>query len=162
MGFMGCGKSSIASHISESMQLDYIDTDQEIERHQTLSISELFDRFGEPHFRNLELELAHQLSNYKQSIISTGGGFLLQKEVSQICQKLGPIVFLKTSFKTILDRLNNDESRPLARNRTHLEALYNSRQSEYERLASWSINTDNKTIEDISQLVWSYYENYSS
>ena len=161
MGFMGSGKSSIAAHISLSTQTEFLDTDAEIERQNSLSVSELFNRFGEDHFRKLELDLAKQLPRYKAPIISTGGGFLLQKKVSQLCRPLGPIVYLNTSFSTIKDRLESDTT-PLAKDLSQLKTLYNSRQSEYERLASWSINTDNKTIEDISQLVWSYYENYSS
>ena len=159
---MGSGKTSVAKHLASNYKLSYLDTDSHIESSEQQTISDIFKTEGEPYFRNLELKLAKKLSSFSETIISTGGGFILQDEISRICHNLGTIVYLQASPESIQSRLNNDVSRPLASNKESLLQLHKKRHPYYQTIASFTVNTDNKSIDNISNTIWNYYENHKS
>ena len=131
-GFMACGKSTVGKALSELCGMKYIDTDSFIEREQKMEISDIFADFGEEYFRNLECEAAKALSGQDNAVISTGGGFVLNKENINVLRKNGIVVNLNTDFDIIMRRLkNNAGGRPLARDEKELAELYEKRKPFY-------------------------------
>lgn len=116
-------------------------------------IKKIFEEEGEPYFRALEKKTALWLENsVKNTIISTGGGFYKQENI----KKIGKVVYLKSSFQGILDRINNSpnaesklKKRPLLQNMEEALKLYNSRVKEYEKVAKIIVDVENKDAEDI-------------
>ena len=114
-GMMGVGKSSVGVRIAEMTGRMWYDTDVVItDRHGR--ISDIFEYYGEAHFRSLETEIVRELSGRDGLVISTGGGLVLKPENSELLKQNGKIFFMRASFETLLKRVRADETRPLLKN----------------------------------------------
>lgn len=153
IGFMGVGKGTVARALVKKSGMFAIDTDDLIESMENRKIKKIFEEEGEPYFRALEKKTALWLENSVSStIISTGGGFYKQENI----KKIGKVVYLKSSFQGILDRINNSpnaesklKKRPLLQNMEEALKLYDSRVKEYEKVAKIIVDVENKDVEDI-------------
>ena len=153
IGFMGVGKGTVARALVEKSNMFAIDTDDLIESMENRKIKKIFEVEGEAYFRALEKKTALWLEkNVNNTIISTGGGFYKQENIN----KIGKVVYLKSSFQGILDRINNSpnaanklKKRPLLQNMEEALKLYNSRVKEYEKVAKIIVDVENKDIKDI-------------
>jgi len=153
IGFMGVGKGTVARALVEKSGMFAIDTDDLIESMENRKIKKIFEEEGEPYFRALEKKTALWLENsVKSTIISTGGGFYKQENIS----KIGKVVYLKSSFQGILDRIHNAPNaenklrkRPLLQNMEEAVKLYNSRVSDYEKVADIVVDVENKELKKI-------------
>ena len=83
VGAMGSGKSSIGKLLAHSCQMQFLDTDYEIEQNSKYDITTIFEKFGEEEFRNKETGLLENLSRVENHIIATGGGIILKQEKKQ-------------------------------------------------------------------------------
>ena len=153
---MGCGKTVIGKCLAKRKSLDFIDLDEFIETEENTSISKLFEKGGELGFRKKErFYLENLLSQNLQAIISLGGGtpcyfeninYIIQKEAFQT-------VYLKTSIPILVNRLKGQNLRPLVNDKNITNALidiFDRREILYEKTANVQIDTDDKTIEDIT------------
>lgn len=153
IGFMGVGKGTVARALVKKSGMFAIDTDDLIESMENRKIKKIFEVEGEPYFRDLEKKCALWLENsVRDTIISTGGGFYKQENIN----KIGKVVYLKSSFQGILDRINNApnaanklKKRPLLQNMEEALKLYDSRAKEYEKVAKIVVDVENKDIKDI-------------
>ena len=153
IGFMGVGKGTVARALVKKSNMFAIDTDDLIESMENRKIKKIFEIEGEPYFRALEKKTALWLQkSVNNTIISTGGGFYKQENIN----KIGKVVYLKSSFQGILDRINeapNAENklkkRPLLQNMEEAIKLYNSRAKEYEKVAKIIVDVEKKDLKDI-------------
>ena len=153
IGFMGVGKGTVARALVKKSNMLSIDTDDLIESMENRKIKKIFEAEGEPYFRALEKKTALWLEkSVNNTIISTGGGFYKQENIN----KIGKVVYLKSSFQGILDRINeapNAENklkkRPLLQNMEEAIKLYNSRAKEYEKVAKIIVDVEKKDLKDI-------------
>lgn len=113
IGFMGTGKTVTGRALAEQTGMELVDMDSIIEERAGKPISEIFATDGEPAFRTMERELAHELSQREGLIISTGGGVVLNPENIADFEKSGLVVCLTASPEVIFQRLENDTTRPL-------------------------------------------------
>ena len=93
-GMMGAGKTTIGIKIAEITGKRWYDTDGVIVDKYG-KISDIFEYYGEPHFRKLETEVVKELSQKDELVISTGGGLVLKKENNELLQQNGKIIFLR-------------------------------------------------------------------
>lgn len=135
-GFMGSGKSTIGKEISKRLSMEFIDTDDLIEKREGIKISEIFDRFGEKYFRKIEREIVASLNKKENSVISTGGKTLLFKRNFNFLSKNGIIITLIVEPEILWERLSGDEKRPIIRGveKGKFMELYKERSSKYEEL----------------------------
>lgn len=153
IGFMGVGKGTVARALVKKSNMFAIDTDDLIESMENQKIKKIFDLEGEAYFRALEKKTALWLQeSVNNTIISTGGGFYKQENIN----KIGKVVYLKSSFQGILDRINaapNAENklkkRPLLQNMEEAIKLYDSRAKEYEKVAKIVVDVENKDMKNI-------------
>ncbi|MBP7769631.1 MAG: AAA family ATPase [Aliarcobacter sp.] len=153
IGFMGVGKGTVARALVEKTNMYAIDTDDLIESMENQKIKKIFEKQGEPYFRALEKKTALWLElSVDNTIISTGGGFYKQENIG----KIGKVVYLKSSFQGILDRINNAanaanklKKRPLLQNMQEATKLYDSRVEDYEKISDLVVDVENKALEDI-------------
>jgi shikimate kinase len=153
IGFMGVGKGTVARALVKKSNMFAIDTDDLIESMENRRIKKIFEVEGEPYFRALEKKTALWLEeSVRDTIISTGGGFYKQENIN----KIGKVVYLKSSFQGILDRINNApnaanklKKRPLLQNLEEAMKLYDLRAKEYEKVAKIVVDVENKDIKDI-------------
>ena len=153
IGFMGVGKGTVARALVKKSNMFAIDTDDLIESMENRKIKKIFEVEGEPYFRALEKKTALWLQkSVNNTIISTGGGFYKQENIN----KIGKVVYLKSSFQGILDRINNSpnavnklKKRPLLQNMEEAIKLYDSRAKEYEKVAKILVDVEKKDLKDI-------------
>lgn len=137
-GFMGCGKTTVGKNLQKRSGMHMIDTDAYIEKNQGMKISEIFDRYGEAYFRDLEYDACCELSKKSGIIISTGGGALTFERNVEALKKNGTIVLIDVPLDTIKERLKNDTTRPLLQRPDKDEAmreLYEKRMPLYKKAA---------------------------
>ncbi len=148
IGFMGCGKTSIARALSKRLGYYFIDTDVLIENYEGKEIVKIFAKHGEGYFRDLErLTFTWMKGSLLNSVVATGGGFV--KSVSEL-SPLGKVVFIDLSLEEVKKRLDIKETdkRPLAKSED-LKQLFQSRYRLYKDAADIIIDADEKGIEEI-------------
>ena len=149
VGFMGSGKTTVANIVGERLNLKTVEMDQLIlKKSGRNNISEIFSLDGEEHFRDLETEVAKDIFNLDNVVVSTGGGIVMRERNKKYFKK-GIIFFLKASFETLENRLKNDNTRPLFKDRIKAKELFDLRQKKYEKWADHIILTDKKSINQI-------------
>jgi len=147
-GFMGTGKTAVGRRLAEQLHVEFVDMDRVIEKKAGESVASLFTSKGEPAFRRLESQVAEELSRLDKTVISTGGGALLDPKNREHFQKNGILVCLTAKTATLLDRLSNDVTRPLLAGENveqRMNRLMKERESVYA-LCPVQVATDGKTI----------------
>ena len=136
IGMSGAGKSTVGIALSFKMRMPFVDMDNYIERTQKMSISNIFDLYGNDYFRNIEAQTAKHVGlAYRHTIISTGGGVILRPENMQYLKKNGVVVYINRSVENILKTLNA-EKRPLLKNNPQkLYDMYEERHELYLKYA---------------------------
>lgn len=112
-GFMGAGKSSVGRKLAERLGMSVVDTDELIERSAGMRISEIFAKFGEQRFRELEKKAVAEASKLENHVIITGGGVVLKEENMKNLRRNGVIVYLHARPGVIYSRIKHESHRPL-------------------------------------------------
>ena len=153
IGYMGAGKTTITKLLAGELHLPYYDTDQEIEKNQKRSVSEIFKKDGELYFRMLETELLNNIN--QNSIIACGGGLPINNNNMGLINSKGISIYLKASNNCLFNRLKNEkQNRPLIDNKTDEEFevfIKNELQnrSPFYNLANHTILVDDKSTNDV-------------
>jgi shikimate kinase len=147
IGPMGSGKSTIGNIIARRLYREFQDSDHYIERRTGVDIARIFDVEGEQGFRDRETLALQELLSENNRVIATGGGSVLRSDNQQLLKQRGYIVFLDTSLKQQMQRLQRDKKRPLLQTddpRARLKALFKERRPIYLALADLVIKTDKR------------------
>lgn len=113
IGFMGTGKTSTGRLLAGRLNRPFLDVDKKIEQETGLAISDIFQLYGETHFRQLERDVISRLARYTNTVIATGGGVVLKQENMARLKSTGVIVSLTASLDIILERTSRRGVRPL-------------------------------------------------
>lgn len=154
IGFMGTGKSTIASELSRMLDRPVLEMDAQIVKQEGMSIPDIFSNRGEPYFRELETNLLIGMQNASPQIVSCGGGVAMRKNNVAEMKKSGVIILLTASPETILKRVKHDNNRPLLQGRKTVDdiaALMETRHAAYSDAADLTIQTDNKHAKAIAE-----------
>ncbi len=132
-GFMGCGKTTVGQRLAAITRRKFIDTDEYIEKKAGLTVSEIFSKYGEPHFRELEKTCLTEITQNFNCVIATGGGTVIDKDNVSLLKSTGKIFFLDVPFETILSRISTCTNRPLVQtlSKNELKNLFESRRQVY-------------------------------
>jgi shikimate kinase len=152
-GFMGTGKTAVGRELARLLDMKLIDVDTEIEVSREMTVNEIFRKFGEPVFREIETDIIKKVSRNRQVIISTGGGAVLKQENMETLRETGIIVCLMALPETILQRTGSTNDRPLLHVENPLEKirqLMDFRKPYYEK-ADIVIATEGKTPLQIAE-----------
>jgi shikimate kinase len=143
VGFMGVGKTTIGRLLAGRLGWEFIDLDAAIEAREKKSVRAIFDTSGEAHFRGVEKACLRQLSGGSERVISLGGGAYVDSSNRQLVESTGVSVYLEAPLEVLLSRIDDDGSRPLARNRSELASLFADRTRSY-KMAQVVIGTGNR------------------
>lgn len=161
IGFMGSGKSSVASLLSKKLKMEIFEMDKLIlKKSKRKSINDIFKKDGEIKFRELEIRTAKKLSTEDGVIVSSGGGVVMNKIIIDYLRQNGVIIYLNASLVTIHTRLAGVEDRPLFKNKKTSQKLYELRKPLYEDYSDVAINVNGKTVERISTDIISKLKSY--
>ena len=152
VGFMGSGKSTLTRLLSKRWHVKAVDLDQLIEEKQACTITELFETYGEAHFRTLESRILIDTATLQNSLIATGGG-VVEKESNRLFLKRQKVIYLKWPFERLYKRIKGDINRPLVADYETLEARYIKREKWYDEVATYTINGEEHTLESVSKML---------
>src|SRR3984893_8340823 len=113
VGMMGAGKTSVGKRLAAKLGLPFVDADAEIEAGAQLTISEIFERFGEAYFREGERKVIARLLASGPMVLATGGGAFMNATTRENIARHGVSVWLKPSFDILLARVRKKSNRPL-------------------------------------------------
>ncbi len=142
-GMPTCGKSTIGKELAKKLGREFIDTDEEIVKFAKMEISEIFEKFGEKKFREIETKVISELSSSQGLVISTGGGAPLKEENVLALKRNGKIFFIDRD----VDKLFASNDRPLSSDIEAVKKLYNARYSTYSATCDVKID-NNERVED--------------
>ncbi len=115
VGLMGVGKSTVGRRLAQRMKLDFVDADHEIEHAAGMTIAEIFERFGEAHFRDGERRVIARLIDGTPKVIATGGGAFMQAETRDLILAQALAIWLDASPDVLAERVRRRDTRPLLR-----------------------------------------------
>lgn len=152
VGMPGSGKSSVGLKLAEALGREFIDTDALIVKKAGMEITDIFAKFGEPHFRDIESEVIKELSADTGVIISTGGGAVLRNANVRELKRNGVLYLLDRP----LDNIVPTDDRPLADTEEKLVALYKERKPIYEACCDEVIDASRELMDVTNDILRGY------
>jgi shikimate kinase len=131
VGLMGAGKTTVGRRLAQKLNLPFVDADAEIETAAGMTISDIFDRYGEAYFRDGERRVIGRLVDGTPKVIATGGGAFIQDQTRELILEQAIAVWLDAEPAVLADRVRRRDTRPLLRGKdpevtlTELAAIRN-------------------------------------
>ena len=153
VGMMGAGKSTIGRRLSSRLRLPFMDADTEIEAAAGMSIRDIFENHGEPHFRNGEARVIARLLEGGPAVLATGGGAFMREETRHRILDKAVSIWLKADADTIMKRVKRRADRPLLQTAdptATVERLISEREPVYQHanITVWSRDAPHEKIVD--------------
>lgn len=152
VGFMAAGKTTVGRSLADELGWCFVDIDSDIESQENKTIADIFRDHGEAHFRELESQMIRgrvsRIEAGDPCVMALGGGAFVQPQNWELIQDNGVTVWLDCQLETIRQRLGDDTSRPLARDRGALAQLFEDRRPLYAR-ADFRIEVDTDQVSEI-------------
>lgn len=123
IGLMGVGKTTVGRRLAQRLNLPFVDADAEIETAAGMTIAEIFDRFGEAHFRDGERRVIARLIDGQPKVVATGGGAFLQPETRALILDQSIAVWLDADPQILAERVAKRDHRPLLKGKDPLTVL---------------------------------------
>jgi len=166
VGFMGCGKTEVGKKISKKLNLEFIDTDFEIENKHSNSINNLFKDKGEEFFRKEETKLIKEIAKLNNKIIATGGGLPNFNKNLNLLEESGLIIYLRYSVNNLFNQLvKNSNKRPLIKDfnknelKKFIETTLNKREKIYKKshkIIECDYKSENEILREINSFIVSF------
>ncbi|MDE0373601.1 MAG: shikimate kinase AroK [Rhodospirillales bacterium] len=149
VGPMGSGKTAVGRQLARHLEMEFVDSDNEIERRTGVDITFIFDKEGEQGFRARECAVIADLVARENVVLATGGGAVLDPGNRNLLMDSGAVVYLRTSLAHQLERTRHSKNRPLLQNEDRaavLRQLMEARGPLYEEIADIVVTTGNQKI----------------
>jgi shikimate kinase len=115
VGLMGVGKSTVGRRLAARLRLPFVDADHAIEEAAGMTVAEIFERFGEPYFRDGERRVIARLMDGQPKVIATGGGAFINPETRALILDEATAIWLNAPPAVLADRVRRRDTRPLLR-----------------------------------------------
>ena len=153
VGMMGAGKSTIGRRMAARLRLPFLDADIEIEAAAGMSIPDIFETHGEPHFRDGEARVIARLLDTGPAVIATGGGAFMREETRARIRDRAVSIWLKADADVIMKRVKRRADRPLLQTEdpaATVSRLLEAREPVYQTadLTIWSRDVPHERIVD--------------
>jgi shikimate dehydrogenase len=142
VGFSGAGKSYIGRKLADALGMDFLDTDEEIEKYRGMSVNEIFEKLSEYEFRNNELEILKRMEGCRNTVIATGGGAVEFESTRKQMQKNGFVVYMFSPYDVSLKRADSTNRPKLRESEDEIFKLYEKRKKLYYITSDLMINSN--------------------
>ena len=153
VGPMGAGKSAVGRQLARLLHMDFVDSDDEIEKRTGVDIPFIFEKEGESGFRQREVKVIDDLSRRQGVVLATGGGAVIDDDNRSRLGARGYVVYLHTTVQQQLARTGRGHNRPLLENgdrETVLEELMAIRDPLYREIADLIVETDGRRVKEVA------------
>jgi shikimate kinase len=160
-GLRGSGKTRIGKLLSAELSFKFVDLDKEIEIKENSTIRKIYEKHGWQYFREKEKEAVKRLENLDNTVISLGGGTIVDPENQKILKNLGTIIYLERSPEDCYKHLQKakEERPPLTSTSDHLEELkkiYEERKNIYKKISDYTIKRSDDLHKDVNKIIASF------
>jgi shikimate kinase len=142
VGLMGAGKSTIGRRLAAALKLPFHDADAEIETAAGCSISDFFERYGEPAFREGERRVIARLLTGPRHVLATGGGAFMDATTRALIKQLGLSIWLRADIGLLMERVLKRPTRPLLKNANPRETMERLMKERYPVYAEADVTID--------------------
>ncbi|MBM89422.1 MAG: shikimate kinase AroK [Gammaproteobacteria bacterium] len=153
VGPMGAGKTTIGKVLADRLQLQFFDSDQEIQCSTGTDIPWIFDVEGESGFRSREIKMIDVLTRKLNIVLATGGGSVIEEENRKRLSERGTVIYLHASIEQQIERTARDKGRPLLQTgdpETKIRELMEIREALYRQVADIVIDTNQRNARSVS------------
>ena len=150
---MGSGKSTVGRIVANSLFLNFLDSDEEIEKKTGASIDWIFDLEGEEGFRKRETKVLEEIVKQNSHVVATGGGIVLSQHNRDLLGARGVVIYLETPIDVQVERTSKDDNRPLLQNgdpKKILTKLNKERENLYKEVSDHIIPTKDKSSQSVA------------
>ncbi len=154
IGPMGVGKSTIGRQLAKLLQMEFADTDHEIQRRTGVDIPTIFDFEGEEGFRRREKAVVAELTDGAGMVLATGGGVVLDPDNRRCLSGRGVVVFLSCSPEQQYNRTRQNRNRPLLQTddpMSKLQYLMEEREPLYREIADLVVSTEKRSAGTVAK-----------
>jgi shikimate kinase len=157
-GFMGSGKTTVGTLLARQLAWRFVDLDDLIEEAAGLRIPELFERFGEPAFRQIEADqlraaLGRSAESGGGTVLALGGGTYAQPGCPEFLSNARvPVLWLDSPLEVLLARCMTMSGRPLFRDETSFRILYDQRLPSYQQ-ADYQIDGSGEPAQVVAEIL---------
>jgi shikimate kinase len=156
IGMPGSGKSTVGRQLARRLGLQFVDSDQAIEKRLSCSIAAYFQREGEERFRDVETDVLLGLLERPDCVIATGGGIILREANRRALRERTVAVYLRSTADELFRRVRHDTRRPLlqvADPLARLRELYAARDPLYRETAYYVIETGRPSVSTLVNMI---------
>lgn len=160
IGYRGSGKSTVGPLLADRLGYACVDADTRLQRREGRTIKDIFDRDGEPAFRDLESELLKDLVAGDRQVLALGGGVVLRRENRDVLRNAGFVVWLAAEVDTLRERIEADAATATARpnltasgGRDEIVALLAQREPLYRACADLVLDTTHASPEELVEAI---------
>ncbi len=158
IGMMGVGKSTVGNELAALLGCECLDLDEQVQKSAGITVCEIFEKFGESKFREIESEALFNISSSADMVIATGGGTPLSSENRKFIKNLNDkiVVRLTATPENIRKRLQGDAKRPLLKGKNtleYIEKLSKEREEIYRELSDFVLDTDELTQRQLAEKI---------
>jgi shikimate kinase len=156
VGPMGSGKTAVGRQLAKMLHARFYDSDAEIERHTGVDIAYIFEKEGEPGFREREREAIDALTRLEPIVLATGGGAIIRPENRRHLAERGCVVYLETTVTQQAERVRHGRHRPLLADRDpaeRLAELMRERAPLYAEVADIVVPTDGRKVQVVAEQI---------
>lgn len=162
IGMRGSGKSTVAKLLAEKLGFAILELDEMLVEKVGKNIPKIVEDFGWDYFRDKESEIVEDVSDFKNVIISTGGGVVTRPKNIENLRRKGVLIFLKASPKTLVDRISGDENRPALTDEddelVEMKNIWNERKDLYKNTADFVVDVETVTVEKVAKEILDWLE----
>ncbi len=162
VGYRGTGKSAVGAIVAERLEMQCIAMDEKIVEKVGMSIPEFVEKHDWPAFRNVESEVARELSGVDNIVVDSGGGVIERPENIDLLRTNGIIIWLKASVDAIVSRIEGGTERPSLTGvksfTDEVEEILDRRIPKYAAAAQYEVDTDDLTPEQVADRVVGFWE----
>ncbi len=149
IGMPSAGKTTIGSALAIKLGFDYFDLDIMVEQREGKSLIEVMNTKGADYFRDMERDILNEVNPESKAVISPAGSIIFQKEAMDWILKNSFVVFLNTPLDIIDERLNVTPKAVAGLKERGIQSIYDERLPIYKKFAQLTIDTENKSIEQV-------------
>ena len=154
-GMMGSGKSTIGKILANKLDYNFVDVDKMIENNAGKTIKKIFEEDGEKYFRDLEEKITINILENKETIVSLGGGAIINKNIRNTIKKNSYNIYLNVDVDILIYRLQNSKTRPLIYKKNIKKELNNliSIREKFYLKADLIVKNEKKIIETTEKII---------
>ena len=154
-GMMGSGKSAVGKILANKLNYNFIDIDKIIENEAKKTIKKIFEEDGEVYFRDLEEKITINVLEHKETIVSLGGGAIINKKIRRSIKKNSYNIYLNVNIDILTKRLQNSTTRPLIYKKNLKKELINliGIREKFYRKADLIVKNEKNIIETTENII---------